>query len=119
MDIDTARIHAFVTPAEFGDWLARYHAQENEIWLRIYKKASLIPSVTWAEAILEALAWGWIDGIKKANDETSWFQRFTHRTPKSKWSKVNRDHAERLVVDGRILQKPMDDGMLPTQEALI
>jgi uncharacterized protein YdeI (YjbR/CyaY-like superfamily) len=102
MDIETARIRAFATPADFGEWLARCHAQEQEVWLRIYKKSSLIPSVTWAEAIQEALAWGWIDGIKKANNDASWFQRFTPRKPRSKWSRINQDHVERLMADGRM-----------------
>jgi uncharacterized protein YdeI (YjbR/CyaY-like superfamily) len=102
MDVDAARALAFATPSEFEAWLARHHARETEIWLKLYKKSSGIPSMTWAEAVVEALAWGWIDGIKKSNDEVSWFQRFTPRKAKSGWSKINRDHAERLITEGRM-----------------
>jgi uncharacterized protein YdeI (YjbR/CyaY-like superfamily) len=102
MNIEAARTHAFATPAAFGNWLAKHHAQTSEIWLKIQKKSSGIASVTWGEAIVEALAWGWIDGIKKANDKNSWFQRFTPRKPASNWSKKNRDHAEKLIADGRM-----------------
>jgi uncharacterized protein YdeI (YjbR/CyaY-like superfamily) len=55
--------------------------------------------------VVEALAWGWIDGIKKANDDASWFQRFTQRQPRSKWSRINRGHAERLMAEDR-MQEP-------------
>jgi uncharacterized protein YdeI (YjbR/CyaY-like superfamily) len=102
MNINAARIHAFSAPDDFGNWLAQHHAQSSEVWLKIQKKSSGITSVTWAEAVVEALAWGWIDGIKKANDENSWFQRFTPRKQKSKWSRKNRDHAEKLIAQGRM-----------------
>jgi uncharacterized protein YdeI (YjbR/CyaY-like superfamily) len=102
MNIKATHIHAFATPAAFGNWLAKNHAQTSEIWLKIQKTSSGVTSVTWAEAVVEALAWGWIDGIKKANDKNSWFQRFTPRKPTSKWSRRNRDHAEKLIADGRM-----------------
>jgi uncharacterized protein YdeI (YjbR/CyaY-like superfamily) len=102
MEIDPSRIQAFATPAEFGNWLARHHAQESHIWLKMYKKSSGTISITWDEAVLEALAWGWIDGIKKSNDAASWFQRVSPRKPKSTWSKKNRDHAEKLIAHGRM-----------------
>jgi uncharacterized protein YdeI (YjbR/CyaY-like superfamily) len=102
MNIKPAHIQAFATPDEFGNWLAQYHAQSCEIWLNIQKTSSSVTSVTWSEAVVEALAWGWIDGIKKANNESSWFQRFTPRKPSSKWSRRNRDHAKKLIADGRM-----------------
>lgn len=102
MDVDPDRAQAFATRADFGCWLAAHHAQESEIWVRIHKTASGIASITWGDAVVEALAWGWIDGIKKANNATSWFQRFTPRTRRSRWSQINRSHAERLIVDGRM-----------------
>jgi uncharacterized protein YdeI (YjbR/CyaY-like superfamily) len=102
---DDARVphaHSFATPSDFGDWLSGHHARETEIWLKIYKKASGVASVTWADAILEAIAWGWIDGVKRANDEISWLQRFTPRSAMSRWSKINRGHAERLIIEGKM-----------------
>jgi uncharacterized protein YdeI (YjbR/CyaY-like superfamily) len=102
MNVDPARVRAFATPADFSGWLLDNHASQSELWLQLYKKGSGVPSLTWAEAVVEALAWGWIDGIKKANDDVSWYQRFTPRKAKSIWSKINRDHCERLIVEGRM-----------------
>lgn len=102
MDVDEAKTHAFETAKDFGRWLSQHHADEGVLWLKVYKKGSGIASVNWEEAVIEALAWGWIDGLKKSNDETSWFQRFTPRKPKSGWSKKNRTHVENLIADGRM-----------------
>jgi uncharacterized protein YdeI (YjbR/CyaY-like superfamily) len=102
INTEPAHTHAFARPADFGNWLAENHMKENEIWLKIQKKSSGLASVNWAEAVVEALAWGWIDGIKKANDGNSWLQRFTPRRPKSRWSMRNRDHAEKLIANGRM-----------------
>ncbi len=102
MDIDVDHIRTFGAPAEFGDWLSRYHARETEVWIQIYRRSSGATSVTWAESVVEAIAWGWIDGIKKALDDTSWLQRFTPRKPRSNWSMINRSHAERLIVTSRM-----------------
>ncbi|GGB05226.1 hypothetical protein GCM10011491_36730 [Brucella endophytica] len=105
MDVNVERVQAFADAAAFCAWLAENHAQQEEVWLKLYKKSSGIPSVSWAEAVVEALAWGWIDGIKKSHDDQSWFQRFTPRKPRSAWSKTNRAHAERLIAEGR-MQEP-------------
>jgi uncharacterized protein YdeI (YjbR/CyaY-like superfamily) len=102
MQIKVDHIHAFNTTAEFANWLAENHSREIEIWLKIQKKSSGFASLSWSEAVVEAIAWGWIDGIKRANDETSWFQRFTPRQPKSNWSRKNREHAEMLTAEGRM-----------------
>ena len=102
MKVDAVHTRAFATPSEFANWLAKHHAHESEIWLKIHKKSSGVASVTWAEAVIEALAWGWIDGVKKAYDENSWLQRFTPRKPKSNWSTRNRENAERLIDNGRM-----------------
>ncbi len=102
MIVEPACTHAFATAADFGEWLAEHHSEESDVWLRIQKRSSGLVSVTWGEAIVEALVWGWIDGVKKANDETSWLQRFTPRTPRSIWSRINREHAETLIAEGRM-----------------
>lgn len=93
---------SFRTAAAFERWLSVHHARAPELWLRIYKKDSGVPTVTYAQALDVALCWGWIDGIRKARDEASFVQRFTPRRPKSIWSQVNRDHIERLTAAGRM-----------------
>jgi uncharacterized protein YdeI (YjbR/CyaY-like superfamily) len=92
----------FRSPSEFRKWLAANHRQSGGIWLRIFKKDSGVPSVTYAEALDEALCFGWIDARKERYDESSWLQRFTPRRPKSGWSKINTQHAERLARVGRM-----------------
>jgi uncharacterized protein YdeI (YjbR/CyaY-like superfamily) len=92
----------FVTPEDWAAWLADHHASRDEVWVKIYKKSSGIPSIDWAQAVVEALAWGWIDGVKKSVSETEWGQRFTPRRAGSAWSQTNRAHAERLIAEGRM-----------------
>ncbi len=87
----------FRSSPEFRKWLAANHRQSDGIWLRIFKKDSGEPSVTYAEALDEALCFGWIDGQKQKYDEQSWLQKFTPRRPRSGWSKINTQHAERLI----------------------
>jgi uncharacterized protein YdeI (YjbR/CyaY-like superfamily) len=96
------KILPFRSSSEFRKWLAANHRQSNGIWLRIFKKDSGEPTITYAEALDEALCFGWIDGQKQRHDETSWLQRFTPRRPKSGWSKINTQHAERLIRGGRV-----------------
>jgi uncharacterized protein YdeI (YjbR/CyaY-like superfamily) len=90
----------FKSSADFRQWLEKNHARSDGIWLRIFKKASSEKSLTYAEALDQALCYGWIDGQKKPFDEQSWLQRFTRRRPKSGWSKVNTQHVARLTKAG-------------------
>jgi uncharacterized protein YdeI (YjbR/CyaY-like superfamily) len=99
---DKKKIKSFRTEAAFETWLAANHARETELWLRIYKKGSGVPSVTNAQAIDAALCWGWIDGIRKGLDEASFLQRFTPRKARSIWSQINRDNIARLTSAGRM-----------------
>jgi len=92
----------FPTTAKFAAWLSANHDNHGGIWLRIYKKASGRPTVTYAEALDEALCHGWIDGQKRTCDGESWLQRFTPRGKRSAWSQRNTEHVERLVRDGRM-----------------
>ena len=111
---DPKRIKAFRTEAAFETWLAANHSRESELWLRIYKKDSGRPTVTYAQALDVALCWGWIDGLKKSFDEDSFLQRFTPRKAKSVWSQVNREHVARLTTAGRMTpqgQKQVDAAM--------
>jgi len=78
------------------------HAREDELYLRIYKKASGKPTVTYAEALDVALCWGWIDGLKKAFDDASFLQRFTPRRAQSRWSTINKAHVARLIAAARM-----------------
>lgn len=97
-------IRAFPDQAAFEKWLSKNHGRASEVFLRIYKKDSGVPTVTHAEAIDVALCWGWIDAIRKAYDDQSFLQRFTPRGPKSRWSEINRDHVARLTKAGRMTE---------------
>ena len=99
---DSKKIKSFRSEAAFEQWMRRHHARENELWLRIYKKGSGVPTVTHAQALDVALCWGWIDGIRKAMDARSFLQRYTPRRAKSIWSQINREHVARLKAAGRM-----------------
>lgn len=102
---DPNKIKAFKTQAAFATWLAKNHARETEIWIKVYKKDSGVPSVTCPEALDVALCWGWIDAIRKGLDEEAFLQRYTPRGKKSMWSQINRDHIARLTKAG-LMQPP-------------
>ena len=93
----------FKTPAEFRKWLEKNHAGVTELWLAFYKKDSGRPSVTYPEALDEALCYGWIDGVRKAVDDISYTQRFTPRKPDSIWSLVNIRRVNELTQLGRMM----------------
>jgi len=95
-------ILSFPSSRDFRTWLAKNHRQSGGIWLRICKKGSGAATVTYAEALDQALCFGWIDGQKKPYDEQSWLQKFTPRRPKGGWSKNNTEHAERLINSGEM-----------------
>ena len=87
----------FATPSEFRTWLQEHHATTRELWVGFYKKSSGKPSITWPEAVDEALCFGWIDGLRKSIDAVSYTIRFTPRKPRSIWSAVNVKRAEELA----------------------
>ena len=93
---------AFESRPQLEEWLSRHHSSETELWVRIFKKASNQPSIDWNNCVLACLAWGWIDGQKKSLDENSFLQRITPRRPRSNWSKKNREHAEQLILEGKM-----------------
>lgn len=99
------RIREFRDRHAFEAWLAEHHAREAEVWLKLHKKGSGLPSVTVAEALDVVLCWGWIDGIRKGLDANSFLQRYSPRGSKSIWSEINKAHVERLIREGR-LQPP-------------
>lgn len=92
----------FETPAEWNDWLKLHHADHDEVWVGFYRKDSGIASMTWSQAVDEALCWGWIDGICKKLDAIRYVHRFTPRRPKSNWSNVNIAKVEMLTEQGRM-----------------
>jgi len=95
-------IKSFSTEAAFERWMKTNHARAPEVWLRIYKKASGVATVTPAQALDVALCWGWIDGIRKGSDDRSFLQRYTPRREKSIWSQINRENVARLTAAGRM-----------------
>jgi uncharacterized protein YdeI (YjbR/CyaY-like superfamily) len=95
-------IRAFKSTGDLRAWLEKNHAGSDGIWLRLFKKGSGKRSITYAEALDELLCFGWIDGQKKPEDELSWLQRACPRRPGSKWSRLNTQHAERLIKSGRM-----------------
>jgi len=101
---DPARIMTFASPKDLGQWLEVNHAIESELWVKIFKIKTGITSVTWDDVVIEALCWGWIDGIKKSISDQAYLQRVTPRKARSNWSKRNRDHVERLIKEGRMTE---------------
>ncbi|MBE1300166.1 MAG: hypothetical protein GJ680_09700 [Alteromonadaceae bacterium] len=92
----------FETAKDLNHWLSKNHSQETELWVKVYKKGSGIPSVAWGDIVLEALCWGWIDGMKKSLDDKAYLQRITPRKKRSAWSKINTEHVARLIAEGRM-----------------
>lgn len=92
----------FSTPAEFRKWLEENHDKASELMIGFHRKFSGKKSITYPEALDEALCFGWIDGVRRKLDETSYVQRFTPRKPRSIWSLVNVRHVERLTKEGRM-----------------
>jgi uncharacterized protein YdeI (YjbR/CyaY-like superfamily) len=87
--VETPRPKFFKTPSAFRAWLEKNHETRTELWVGLYKKASGKPSITWPEAVDQALCFGWIDGVRKSIDDEAYMNRFTPRTPRSTWSAVN------------------------------
>jgi uncharacterized protein YdeI (YjbR/CyaY-like superfamily) len=79
----------FPSPAAWHAWLEQHHEKHDELWVGFHKVGSGKPSITWPEAVDGALCFGWIDGVRKSLDESSYVIRFTPRRSKSIWSAVN------------------------------
>jgi uncharacterized protein YdeI (YjbR/CyaY-like superfamily) len=90
----------FASADEWSAWLAENHATSEGLWIKIAKKGSGIPTVTYDEAVDAALCYGWIDGQKDSHDANYFLQKFTPRRARSRWSEVNRDKATRLIERG-------------------
>lgn len=86
--------------AEWRQWLLENHTTKQGVWLIQYKKHTGKPTITWSEAVDEALCFGWIDSIKKKLDDDRTIQFFSKRKPTGTWSKINKEKVERLTADG-------------------
>jgi len=104
---------AFEDATTWRRWLDENHDKVDGVWLRLYKKGPNIPTVTYAEALDEALCYGWIDGQKKTYDETSYLQKFTPRRANSMWSKRNIEHVARLTKQKLM----MPSGLVQVEQA--
>ena len=102
IEVNPAHVREFVDADAFYDWLSRHHDQQDEVWIKIHKLASGLPSITPVQAIDVVLCWGWIDGVKKSFDAKSYLQRYTPRTKKSIWSQINVANVARLIEEGRM-----------------
>ena len=98
----------FATPEDFAAWIDEQGDTPAGVWLRVPRKGSGLPGISYAEALQVALAHGWIDGVKRRGDaEGEFLQRFTPRRPRSMWSQVNCAHVERLIAEGRMTPRGM------------
>jgi uncharacterized protein YdeI (YjbR/CyaY-like superfamily) len=97
-----SKLTAFKTPVQFRAWLAKNHKTSSELPLQIFKVHAADRGVTYAQALDEALCYGWIDGVRRSVDADSFSIRFTPRKPRSIWSRINVGHAERLIKAGRM-----------------
>jgi uncharacterized protein YdeI (YjbR/CyaY-like superfamily) len=93
---------AFASEEDWRAWLAEHHDASDGIWIKFAKKGSGIPTVVYKEAVQVALAYGWIDGQAKSVDDRHYLQRFTPRRARSRWSKINREKAERMIERGEM-----------------
>ncbi|WP_420386774.1 YdeI/OmpD-associated family protein [Roseivirga sp.] len=82
---------------DWRNWLKKNHRSKQSVWLVYFKSSTKIPSITWSEAVDEALCFGWIDSTKKAVDEERYMQYFTQRKPNSIWSQINKEKVAKLI----------------------
>jgi uncharacterized protein YdeI (YjbR/CyaY-like superfamily) len=124
---DYEELH-FRDRSAFRTWLAAHHPSSPGIWLVYHKDSSATKSITYDEAVEEALCFGWIDSRVKAIDDERYRQKFTPRRPGSTWSRTNKERVARLIASRRMTQAGLEvieaaerDGswtMLDTVEAL-
>jgi uncharacterized protein YdeI (YjbR/CyaY-like superfamily) len=102
--VKPGKVKTFKDAGAFYGWLAKHHASEDEVWIKIHKVGSGLKSITPAEAIDVVLCWGWIDGVRKSFDEKSFLQRYSPRTRRSVWSAINVKNVARLIREGRMTE---------------
>ncbi len=99
---DNLPILAFKTQVSLEKWLKKNHSTSDGVWLKIHKKGSGIPTVSYTQAVNEALCYGWIDGLLNPLYEKAYMIRFTPRRSKSIWSKKNIEKVTRLINEGKM-----------------
>lgn len=87
---------------DWRQWLEKNHQSKQSVWLIYYTKKSNVPSLSWSEAVDEALCFGWIDSTKKKINDFSFMQFFSKRKPKSNWSKINKEKVHQLIDSNRM-----------------
>ncbi len=98
----------FKSQSGLRNWFEKNSSTENELWLGYYKKSTGKASITWSQSVDEAICFGWIDGIRKSIDDECYMIRFTPRNPKSHWSAVNIQKAERMIASGHMKQAGLE-----------
>jgi len=89
---------------EWRLWLKTNHSSLKSVWVIFYKKNSKSSTISWSEAVDEALCFGWIDSVKKSIDSEKYIQLFSQRKPQSTWSKINKNKIKQLIENGLMTQ---------------
>ncbi|WP_300661159.1 YdeI/OmpD-associated family protein [Fluviicola sp.] len=110
MKINEQEIETFCPESQedWRQWLTENHQSRQSVWLVYYRKKSDKSSISWSDAVDEALCFGWIDSTKKTIDEERFIQFFSKRKPKSGWSKINKEKIEKLILEKRMTQAGLD-----------
>jgi len=98
------RRRMFKNRKEWRSWLEKHHDKEKGIWLLYYKKGSGKSSITYAQALEEALSFGWIDSLARKVDGDRYMQKYTPRNVRSLWSALNRERVARVIAEGRMTE---------------
>jgi len=94
--------------ADWRTWLEENHQSKHSVWLVYYRVSTKIPSISWSDAVDEALCFGWIDSTKKTIDEEKYMQYFSRRKPKSMWSRINKEKVVKLIKDNLMTKAGFD-----------
>lgn len=97
-EVDMFKVLEFADPGSFYSWLETHHDIEENLWVKIHKVKSGLPTITPEQAIEMALCWGWIDGLRKGFDDCSFLQRYSRRRLNSNWSEINARSVLRLIA---------------------
>ncbi len=100
MEIEELDTFCPTSKDHWRQWLSENHLEKQFIWMVCYRQKANVPTISWSDAVDEALCFGWIDSTRKTLDDERFIQYFTKRKPKSNWSKVNKEKVERLIEHG-------------------
>lgn len=93
---------------DWREWLKENHDVKHSVWLVCYKKQANVPTISWSDAVDEALCFGWIDSTRRSIDSDKFIQFFTRRKPNSNWSKINKEKIEKLIREGLMFQAGLE-----------